>query len=64
MGKWGSGNLGGEQVDAIVTQITEGDTAVQFVAGATPDQKMQMIISHLQRLDDALIKQNRRLRFR
>lgn len=64
LGKWGSGNLGGEQVDAIVTQITEGDTAVQFAAGATPDQKMQMVISHLQRLDEGLLNRYRRLRFR
>lgn len=64
LGKWGSGNLGGDQVDAIVTQITEGDTAVQFAAGTTPDQKMQMIISHLQRLDEGLLNRYRRLRFR
>ena len=59
----GAGKLTGFDFEAAVKQINEGDTSVTFELGKTPEQRLDLLISHLMQPNRDIFAPFRRMKW-
>ena len=59
----GAGKLTGFDFEAAVKQINEGDTSVTFELGKTPEQRLDLLISHLMKPNRDIFAPFRRMKW-